>query len=189
MIEEKPKRPGAEGDSFWKGAWELLRFAVIAALIVVPVRVFIAQPFIVSGNSMVPTFENGEYLIVDELSYRLREPQRGEVIVFRYPKDKRKFFIKRIIGLPGETVEIKGGEVTIKSPEEELKLNEFYVKNRSSNNLEFSLGASEYFVMGDNRAASSDSRVWGALPQKMIIGRAFLRLWPLAHADFLPGEY
>jgi len=190
MVEEKIIRPDEKSGSFWKNAWDLLRFGLIAVLIVLPIRIFIAQPFIVSGSSMVPTFENGEYLIIDELSYHLRQPERGEVVVFRYPKNTKLFFIKRIIGLPGETIKIDGENVTVKNSEqkESMKLDESYIKNQSSNDLEISLGTDEYFVMGDNRAYSSDSRAWGALPEKLIIGRAFLRLWPIAQAGLLPGN-
>src|SRR3989344_8155579 len=95
--------------------WELARFALMAIAIVVPIRIFIAQPFFVSGSSMVPTFQDGQYLIIDEISYRFREPVRDEVIVFKYPKDTTKFFIKRIIGLPNETLTIHGNKVMIKN--------------------------------------------------------------------------
>ena len=197
MVEEKIIHTDKKDSSmptgrqaFWKNAWDLLRFGLIAVLIVLPIRIFIAQPFIVSGSSMVPTFENGEYLIIDELSYHLRQPERGEVVVFRYPKNTKLFFIKRIIGLPGETIKINGESITVKNSEqkESIKLDESYIKNQSSNDLEISLGTDEYFVMGDNRAYSSDSRAWGALPEKLIIGRAFLRLWPIAQAGLLPGN-
>src|SRR3990167_2019370 len=94
--------------SGWQSFLELIRFAVIAVAIVIPIRLYIAQPFIVSGSSMVPTFENSEYLIVDEISYRLGDPERFDVVVFKYPRDTSKFFIKRIIGLPNETVDLKG---------------------------------------------------------------------------------
>src|SRR3989344_4175117 len=150
--------------SFFK---EMLQFAILALVIVFPVRLFIAQPFIVSGASMDPTFNSGQYLIVDELSYRLEEPKRGEVVIFRYPLDPSKFFIKRIIALP-----------------------EPYVENRGNGtNMTVSLSDSEYFVMGDNRPESSDSRVWGPLPEEDIVGRAFFRLLPLRKAGVFPGTY
>lgn len=174
-----------------KSFWELIRYALIAIAIVIPIRVFIAQPFIVSGSSMVPTFENGEYLIIDEISYRVNNPKRDDVVVFRYPNDKKKFFIKRIIGLPGEIVDIKGSIVTITNKEhpEGLVLDQPYVKNNSSNNTHFELGNNEYFVMGDNRGASSDSRYWGAVPRKLLIGKVFLRLLPINRVDITPGAY
>jgi len=171
--------------------WELVRFAFIALVIVIPIRIFIAEPFVVSGSSMVPTFENGNYLIVDKISYRLSSPKRDDVVIFRYPKDQTKFFVKRIIGLPNETIDMKGGVVTIinKENKDGFKLTEPYVKNISNNVTHFELKDDEYFVMGDNRNASSDSRYWGAVNRKLITGRAFLRLLPLNKIDVLPGNY
>ncbi len=171
---------------------EVIKFALIAFVIVVPVRLFVAQPFIVSGASMIPTFEPGEYLVIDELSYRVDPPQRGEVIVFRYPLDSSVYYVKRIIGLPGETVEVKDGTVLIKSGSEGFRtLTEPY---RSSvggkkDSRAVTLDADEYFVMGDNRDQSADSRVWGPLQDRFIIGRAFARLYPFSEAELLPGEY
>ncbi len=171
--------------------WELIKFAILAIIIVVPIRAYVAQPFFVSGSSMVPTFENGQYLIVDEISYRFREPKRDEVIVFKYPKDTTKFFIKRIIGLPNETLTINGNKVTIKNTEfpNGFTLDEPFVKNESSNELTITLKNDEYFVMGDNRIASSDSRVWGTLPKNLIIGRTLVRLLPVSTASILPGSF
>ncbi len=171
--------------------WELARFAVIALIIVIPIRVFIAEPFVVSGSSMIPTFENADYLIVDKISYKLSNPERDDVVVFRYPNDKKKFFIKRIIGLPNDIVDIKGSVVTITNKEykDGLKLAEPYVKNFSNDNVHFELKGDEYFVMGDNRSGSSDSRYWGAVKREFITGRAFLRLLPINKIDVLPGDY
>ncbi|PIR68252.1 signal peptidase I [Candidatus Nomurabacteria bacterium CG10_big_fil_rev_8_21_14_0_10_35_16] len=171
--------------------WELARFAIIAIIIVIPVRIFIAQPFIVSGSSMVPTFQNGDYLIVDEISYRLKNPERFDVIVFRYPHDQTKFFIKRIIGLPNEEIVINNGIVTIINPEhpDGFILDQPYVKNESKSNEHLKLKENEYFVMGDNRSASSDSRYWGALTKNLIMGKAFIRLFPIKEIDLLPGYF
>lgn len=169
---------------------EIIRFSVIALLIVIPIRMFIAQPFIVSGASMAETFHTGEYLIVDQLSYHFHKPSRGDVIIFRYPKDPSKYFIKRVIGIPGDTVVIDGSTVTIvndKHPEG-IVLDEPYIRSmRNTGSLEETLGEREYFVMGDNRDESSDSRMWGVLQEERIIGRAFLRLFPFSTADVLPG--
>lgn len=180
-----------EKKSTKQSIWELVRFALIAIVIVVPIRLFIAQPFIVSGSSMVPTFENGQYLIIDEISYRLENPKRDDVVVFRYPNDTTKFFIKRIIGLPGEIVDIKGNEVTIINKEhpEGFKLDQPYVKNIANNMTHFELKDNEYFVMGDNRSASSDSRYWGAVPKNLLVGKAFLRLLPISKIGVMPGNY
>lgn len=175
------------GPSFWN---DVLKFAVIAALVVLPIRMYIIQPFIVSGSSMFPTFESGDYLIVDEVSYRFEEPQRGDVIVFRYPLDPSKFFIKRIVGLPGETVEIKNSQVLIeKTPSaQKVVLDEPYIDVKTSSIDPVKLKETEYFVLGDNREASSDSRVWGVLDQKFIIGRALIRLLPISQAEAFPGK-
>ena len=171
--------------------WELVRFAIVALIVVIPVRIFIAEPFVVSGSSMVPTFENGNYLIVDKISYELGDPNRDDVIVFRYPGDTTKFFIKRIIGLPNETVDIKGAGVTIVNAAypEGLKLLQPFVKNTANNDTHLVLKNDEYFVMGDNRSGSSDSRYWGAVKRNLIQGKAFLRLLPLSQIDFWPGNY
>ncbi len=161
--------------------WEFVKFMIIAAVIVVPIRLWIAQPFIVSGASMSPNFENGEYLIVDEFSYHFREPERGEVVIFRYPEDPSKFFIKRIIGLPNEKIEITDNEIHIYNDEypKGMTINESYLKSAYTANTISTLKNNEYFVLGDNRQRSSDSRIWGALPEDNIIGRAWIRLWPL----------
>lgn len=171
--------------------WELVRFAIIALIIVIPIRLFIAEPFIVSGSSMVPTFENGDYLIIDKISYVLSDPKRDDVVVFRYPNDTTKFFIKRIIGLPNETVDIKGSEITITNDTHRtgFKLNQPFIKSPANNTTHFELKSDEYFVMGDNRNASSDSRYWGAVKKNLLTGRPFLRLWPINKVDILPGNY
>ena len=173
--------------------WELARFALIAIIIVVPIRIFIAQPFIVSGSSMVPTFQDGQYLVVDEISYIVGTPKRDDVVVFRNPNNTKIFFIKRIIGLPGETVDVKSetNEVTITNKEhpEGFKLNQSFIVNTGGIDGHMVLGANEYFVMGDNRPASSDSRYWGVGPKKLMVGRAFLRLLPINKIDFMPGSF
>jgi len=169
---------------------EIIRFSVLALLIVIPIRMFVAQPFIVSGASMDDTFHSGEYLIVDQLSYHLHTPTRGDVVIFRYPRDPSKFFIKRLIGVPGDTITIKGSTVTItnEASPEGFVLDEPYIKSmRTTGSIEETLGAREYFVMGDNRDESSDSRVWGVLQEERIIGRALVRLFPPQVIDFLPG--
>lgn len=169
---------------------ELLKFALIAIVIVVPVRLFIAKPFIVSGASMVPTFETGQYLIVDELSYRFEEPARGDVVIFRYPKDPTQYFIKRVIGLPGETVRIQRGVVSVVMTNGNiLTPDESYVTHQGNGgDMSVTLKAGEYFVMGDNRPESSDSRIWGVLPRADIVGRAFVRLLPVQELGLFPGS-
>lgn len=170
---------------------DIVLFALFAIVVVIPIRMYIAQPFIVSGASMVPTFEGGQYLIVDQLSYHLNDPARGDVIVFRYPNNPSRFFIKRVIGLPGETIEIDDNEVFItkKGESDRTKLNEPYVTLNRETFMVETLLDDEYFVMGDNRLASLDSRSWGPLKKDLIVGRAYIRLLPISDADFLPGEY
>ena len=197
----------------WKqhvaSAWDLIKFASIALAIVIPLRLYIAQPFIVSGSSMFPTFHDGQYLIVDELSYHLGTPKRGDVVIFRYPKQPSRFFIKRIIGLPNEKIEVKDDikniTVTIintKNPKG-FTLSERYINPRFTKGDQceitqdqeiatdrtFTTGDGEYFVMGDNRDCSSDSRIWGTVPSKLLVGRAYLRLLPFNTISYLPGAY
>lgn len=179
-VEIKPENP----------LIEILRFSLIALIIVIPIRMFVAQPFIVSGDSMKETFHSGEYLIVDQVSYELHSPLRGDVIVFRYPRDPSKFFIKRVIGIPGDTINIEGSTVRITNAANPngYILDEPYIKKMSPGaTINEVLGEREYFVMGDNRDQSSDSRVWGVLQEERIIGRAYLRLFPPKAFDYLPG--
>jgi signal peptidase I len=161
--------------------WEITKIVIIALLIVIPIRYFLFQPFFVKGQSMEPNFENGDYLIVDELTYKFRNPERGEVVVFKYPNDPSQRYIKRIIGLPGETIEISDGKVVIFDGEGGKILDELnYLPSSvlTAGNVRLTLGENEYFVLGDNRESSADSRRWGTLPRELIIGRALLRAWP-----------
>jgi signal peptidase I len=185
-MEDSPK-----DQNFFK---EILKASLIALIIVIPVRFFVAQPYIVAGASMDTTFENGHYIIVDQLTYRFEEPQRGDVVVFKYPQDPSKYFIKRIIGLPGEAVVISQGQVLIgesATSTEGVVLPEPYVDEdrKTGESLKRVLEDDEYFVMGDNRAASSDSRVWGPLHERHIVGRAAIRILPITQIGLFPGEY
>lgn len=170
---------------------DIIKFALIALLIVVPLRWFVAQPFVVRGASMEPIFENGEYLIVDQLTYRFHEPERDDVIILRYPKDPDVFFIKRIIGLPGETVELQGKRVVIRrgTDKEPIILDESFIDPERMRDEygTYALGDGEYFVMGDNRTESSDSRSWGSLPRENIVGRPLVRLFPPTRIEMFPG--
>lgn len=175
--------------SFGLFVWDLVKIFVLAMVIILPVRTFLAEPFMVSGSSMVPNFHDRDYLIVDRLSYRLHEPQRGDVIVLRFPKDTSQYFIKRIIGLPGETVTCEQGKVEIQAPgsDQPVVLAEDYIPSRiPTQNCKPKqvLGSNEYFVLGDNRVASSDSRVWGVLPKDDIVGRVWLRVFPFSDFGF-----
>ena len=162
--------------------WEIAKIVIIALLIVVPIRYFIFQPFFVRGQSMEPNFHNGDYLIIDEISYRFGEPQRGEVVVFKCPDNPSQRYIKRIVGLPGERIEIEAGQVLIYQNGTNQVLDESgYLPEflQTLGNIEISLDQDEYFVLGDNRSLSSDSRRWGSLPEENIIGRVILRAWPI----------
>lgn len=161
--------------------WDISKIVIIALLIVVPIRYFVFQPFFVRGQSMEPSFHQGDYLIIDELSYQFRAPQRGEVIVFKYPQDPSQRYIKRIVGLPGETITIQHGQVYISqdSASQALDETEYLASSlQTSGDIQTALNKEEYFVLGDNRSLSADSRRWGALPEENIIGRVFLRAWP-----------
>lgn len=170
--------------------WEVLKIVIIALAIIIPIRYFLIQPFFVKGASMDPNFWDGDYLIIDEISYRFNEPQREDVIVFRYPLDPSQFFIKRVVGLPGETVKIEDGRVfiySIETSDERIVLDEsaYLEDSYTPGNLEITLEEDEYFVLGDNRMSSSDSRKWGELDKKYIIGRAWIRAWPVDRLDIL----
>ncbi len=163
--------------------FDFVKVFVIAVAIIVPIRWFLFQPFVVTGDSMLPNYEDGNYLIIDEITYRFREPQRGEVVVMRFPNDQSQFFIKRIVGLPGERIAIEEGQVVIFNGQESkgLVLEEGYLPrdNITFGNIDRNLGPNEYFVLGDNRLSSSDSRIWGTLPRQNIVGRVYIRLFPL----------
>lgn len=174
-----------------KDSWlDILKFVLLTAAIVLPIRFFIAQPFMVSGPSMVPTFNDKDYLIVDEISYRFEKPKRGEVVVFKRPGDN-KYLIKRIIGLPTETIELSGQNITVKNadrPDGFALDQSFVVNNKSEPKTTIILDAGEYFVMGDNRPVSYDSRSWGGLPAKSIVGRPVFRLYPFNQIGLFPGN-
>lgn len=175
--------------------WDLVKILVIALVIIVPFRMFVAEPFVVSGSSMLPNFHDRDYLIVDRLSYLISSPKRGQVIVLLYPKDTSQYFIKRIIGLPGETICFSAIGQVIVSPNKISSsqcaqgqgpvLNEPYLPAHLptfGTSDPITLGSGEYFVLGDNRTASSDSRVWGILPKADIVGKIFVKVYPFSDA-------
>lgn len=172
---------------------EMAQVIVISLAIVLPIRYFLIQPFYVKGASMEPNFHDNEYLIIDELSYRFRPPSRGETVVFRYPLDPKQFFIKRVIGLPGEIVKIANGQIVIFNSErpEGFSLEENYIEQGGTyGEKNVKLGLNEYFVLGDNRRASLDSRIFGGIQKELITGRVWLRGWPLNKLDhFTPPIY
>lgn len=163
--------------------FDAIESIVVALSIFVVIYLFLVQPHKVIGASMDNTFHDGEYILTDKLSYRFHEPQRGDVIVFKAPKNPDFDYIKRIIGVPGDTISIKDGYVYVNNQ----KFNENYVKSETiilpgqylSEGQEIKLNSNEYFVLGDNRSHSSDSRQWGLVPKKDIVGKAFFRYWPI----------
>lgn len=183
---DSPKRPAERRGS-------VLGYTAVALGLALFIRFFVAAPYVVSGASMEPNFDNWHYLIVDRITYDLEPPMRGDVIVFDLPEDPSRSLIKRVIGLPGETVILKEDNVTIinqKHPEG-FTLEEPYLNAANlggSNSMRVTLDKDQYFVLGDNRRVSADSRLWGTLPKHMIVGRAIIRLYPFDKISVLPGE-
>lgn len=193
--------PGEENKviSFLSFFWDLVKTFIVVMMIAFSIRYFIIQPFVVDGDSMLPNFVNNEYLIAEKISYDFREPSRGDVVIFRYPKNPEVIYIKRVIGLPGESIEIKNGKVFISSTgNEQFELTENYLskttKTRSysegqnSDDFKLQLKDKEFFVLGDNRDHSSDSREWGVLPKGNIIGRVWITVTPLDRFKFFTHE-
>jgi len=186
--------------------WEVVKVFFWALVIIVPIRIFLFQPFFVQGASMEPNFEDGDYLIINELGYKqtdigisnfhfftvnsFKDLQRGDVAVFRYPLNPSQFFIKRVIGLPGEKVKIEDSKITIYNNENPngfvLDEHKYLTGNVITNGVvNISLDGQKYFVLGDNRTASHDSRAWGALPKSDIVGKVLIRAWPVTKAEIL----
>lgn len=168
--------------------WEAVKVVAISLAIIIPVRYFLIQPFYVKGMSMESNFHDHEYLIIDEISYRFRPIERGEVIVFRYPLNPQEYFIKRVIALPGESVQIKDSQVIIYNDNNPagLVLPESYLDQGtptySNSDDKTTLTDQEYFVLGDNRTASKDSRSFGPVNESFITGKVWLRGWPFSRA-------
>lgn len=184
MKNTEERTNAAAGSAVLAFVFELIQVAAVSLAIIIPVRYFLIQPFYVNGASMEPSFFDHEYLIIDELTYRFNDPERGDIVVFHYPPDPKQYFIKRIVGLPGETVEVDEGGVKIYNDQhpngylldESLYLGEEYKTSPTRRTI--TLKGDEYFVMGDNRASSLDSRFFGAVTRKDIVGRVWLRGWP-----------
>lgn len=170
--------------------WEVAKVVLLSLAIIVPVRYFLVQPFFVKGASMEPTFEDSNYILIDEISYRFHAPERGDIVVFRYPKDRSQFFIKRIIGLPGETLEIKNDQIIIFNNDHPTGwiLPESYLAagQHTTGNFLYKIDPDAYFVLGDNRLHSSDSRIWGQVNKSLVTGRVFFRAFPLSQAGRFP---
>ncbi len=181
-----PPRDEAEEQSFWgkltNGFVELIEFIAIVGAILIVIRFFVAEPHKVSGHSMVPNFQDGDYIITNKLAIRMDNLQRGEVIILQHPQDPSEILIKRIVGLPGEHIKLENGEVFIN----DRQLKEPYlpagVKTQGEAFLtegeDLTIPNGQYFVMGDNRPGSSDSREFGTVPKNLIIGQAWFRYWP-----------
>ena len=182
--------------NFFSYIFELIKVVAISLAIIIPIRYYLIQPFYVKGASMEPNFYDKEYLIIDEISYRFHEPARGDIIVFRYPRNPEEYFIKRIIGLPGEKIQIRDGFAYVYNQEnpQGVKLEESYLlagdKTYGLNEEIITLSGSEYYVLGDNRNSSKDSRSFGPVDKKLITGKVLLRGWPFNRIDvFSAPEY
>ncbi len=188
--EQENKKPGAALASLGILVWDLAKILILSLIIIIPIRFLVFQPFIVSGSSMEPNFHHGDYLVIDEISYRFREPSRGDVVVLRPPDQPNDFFIKRIIGLPEEKIVFTNGKVKVYAPNdtEGTVLPEDYLRAGTRTNVlrdqTVKLGSGQYYLLGDNRQASSDSRVWGPLPRQEIVGKVWLKVFPISQLSF-----
>ena len=170
---------------------DIIETVVVALALFVVVYLFLFQPHQVKGNSMYPNFHDGEYILTDKISYRLGLPKRGDVIVFKAPKNEEVDYIKRIIGLPGDEIKVSAGLVYINNK----KLNEDYLPTDYvtssgsflSEDAPVKITEGQYFVLGDNRNHSSDSREWGFVKKDEIIGKAFFRYWPVNRVGTVQG--
>lgn len=189
--EIKPEIESIEKESLIDFVKEILGFALVTIAIVLPIRLFVAEPYIVSGSSMEPTFHTNDYLIVDRLSLRFSNVKRGEVLILRHPQRKGEYLIKRVIGIPGDTVSMKDNEIMISnsSNTEGFKLDQSYIENKATGSFSTVLGENQYFVLGDNRPRSADSRIWGNFSKADIIGRPLIRLIPVTEIGLYPGDH
>lgn len=175
---------------------DTLEIIVLALAMFALIYLFLAQPHRVQGDSMLPNFHSGEYVLTDKVGYHFREPERGEVVIFKYPGNEKIDYIKRLIGLPGERLKIENGNVIICNNlhPDCFVLEENYLKpgmktaakKAIAEGVEVIIPEGNYIALGDNRGASSDSREWGFVPEKNIIGRAWFRYWPLPALSLLP---
>jgi len=180
-FDSDPQQESAE--SVKSFIWETVKIIVISLIIIVPIRYYVIQPFYVQGASMEPNFYDHEYLIIDEISYRFNDPQRGDIVVFKPPTKPNDFFIKRIVGMPEEKIVIEDGQVKIfnlDSPGGFILNEDEYLSDdtRTKGNEEIILTADEYYVLGDNRTSSLDSRNFGPITRDGIVGKTWLRGWP-----------
>ncbi|MEK7557908.1 MAG: signal peptidase I [Patescibacteria group bacterium] len=180
--------------NFFIFIFDFIKVVFISLAIIIPIRYFLIQPFYVKGASMEPNFHDSEYLIIDEISYRLHEPKRGDIIVFKYPRNPQEYFIKRVIGLPNEKIQVKDGEIHIFNKEHPLgiKIDEPYlangVKTNGTDDDIINLSNDEYYVFGDNRNFSKDSRSFGPVNKSFVVGRVLLRGWPFNRVNLFPTQ-
>jgi signal peptidase I len=179
----KPEASAPTRAGFVAFLLELVQVLAISLVIIIPIRYFLIQPFYVRGASMEPNFFDHEYLLIDEISYRFEQPSRGDIVVFRYPRDPSQYFIKRVIGLPGETIEIADGKVRIYNhahPNGEVLDESKYLEQPFTATHEtVTLRQNEYYLLGDNRPSSLDSRVFGPVNRSFIVGRVWVRGYPI----------
>jgi len=177
----------------WMEGFRLLRDIILIVFAMALFLVFVAQPVVVEGTSMVPQLENGERLLVNKLVYYNIESfqwghiERGDIVVFWYPKDPTKSYVKRVVGLPGETVAVRNGVVFVDGMELVEPYLDIEHNQALPNSPEVEVDDYHYFVMGDNRDNSSDSRIWGVVPSKYIYGKAFFRYWRPSGLGFIPA--
>lgn len=167
--------------------WEILETLLIASVAIFLIYKYIAQPFVVEGASMQPNFYSGDYLLVDEVTYRFEKPERGQIIVFHNPQDTKEFFIKRIVGLPGDKVVVGNGTIYVNG--RQINQNYLPAGMTTPGNETVVLGSGQYFVVGDNRIVSYDSRSWGPLNGNLIVGMVRLRFWPLNELKIFTYPY
>lgn len=185
--EKVPTFGSDEDESWWSSVklfvMETLKVVFLSLAIIIPVRYFLIQPFYVKGASMEPSYLDHEYLIIDEISYRFREPRRGEVIVFHPPNNERQYYIKRVVGIPGDRVRVTGGQVFLYNAghQEGIRVEEPFLASgtQTFGEVDTVLKQDQYFVLGDHREASLDSRVFGPVSRSEIVGRTWVRGWPL----------
>lgn len=185
--------PDKKPTSFKDHVIDFFQTLVVFAAIGTAVYWLVAQPHKVSGSSMFPNFKNGDYIITDKVSYRFSEPRRGDIVVFKNPRDETQDFIKRIIGIPGDHVKVSGGKIFLN----ETELTEPYLADTIFTNpgsflqedQEITVEPGHYITIGDNRPASSDSREWGFITRGEIIGKVFFRYWPATEIGIYPADY
>lgn len=182
-------RETGKPELFIKGWYQITKNVDIVLILGLLFRAFILQPFIVDGSSMEPNYHNNEYILVDQITYRFRGPAHSEVIIFKPPENTAADYIKRVIAVPGETVVIENNQVSVNGH----ILSEPYLATPTStetneNIFRRTMKPDEYFVMGDNREHSSDSRDWGVVPRENIVGRAWLAVFPVSNFGFVDNS-